>query len=147
MHSIIDSNETAKQPMKSSSDGILDDTLSREADEADAAGEAAKGVQERALRASNEDGSGSGEDEPPTSGGASAESGFIAPQFAIRIGDGAMLMAVDEHANDRDLTGRETWTCLVLTPEEAESARQSMETAEQEAASRIAVRLPRKQTH
>jgi hypothetical protein len=57
MQSVIDSNETAKKQVKSPSGDILDGTLSREADEA------AKCAQERALRAGNDDGVGSGDDE------------------------------------------------------------------------------------
>ena len=83
---------------------------------------------------------GSGPSPPPSA----AEPIPAGPQFALRLGDGAMLMAIEGHAEDRDLAGREVWTAFVLTAEESELARKSLDNAGHDAASRIAAKLPKK---
>jgi hypothetical protein len=66
------------------------------------------------------------------------------PQFALRFGDGAVLMAIEGHAEDRDLAGREVWTAFVLTLEESDLVRTSLDNAGHDVASRIAAKLPKK---
>jgi hypothetical protein len=66
------------------------------------------------------------------------------PQFAFRLSDGAMLMAIEGHANDRDLAGREVWRAFVLTGEESKFAMASLDHAGHDAASRIAAKLPKR---
>ena len=36
----------------------------------------------------------------------------VGPQFALRLDDGAVLTAIERHAEDRDPAGREVWTVL-----------------------------------
>ena len=78
---------------------------------------------------------------PPPSAGQPIPAG---PQFALRLGDGAVLMAIEGHAEDRDLTGREVWTAFALTMEESDLVRASLDNAGHDVASRIAANLPKK---
>ena len=66
------------------------------------------------------------------------------PQFAFRLSDGAMLMAIEGHADDRNLAGREVWRAFVLVGEEAKLAREFLDHAGHDAASRIAAKLPKR---
>jgi hypothetical protein len=52
-------------------------------------------------------------------------------------------LAIEGHAEDRDLAGREVWTAFVLTDEESELARKTIDEAGHAAASRIAAKLPK----
>jgi hypothetical protein len=66
------------------------------------------------------------------------------PQFALRLADGAVLMAIEGHADDRDLAGREVWRAFALTTEESELVRASLDNAGHDVASRIAAKLPKR---
>jgi hypothetical protein len=65
------------------------------------------------------------------------------PQLAIRS-DLVVLLSVEE-MGDRDLTGRTLWVAVVLTDEESALLRSRASNVEQETASWIIGRLPRKQ--
>jgi hypothetical protein len=53
-------------------------------------------------------------------------------------------MAIEGHADDRDLTGREVWMAFVLTREESELVKASLDNAGHDVASRIAAKLPKR---
>lgn len=63
-------------------------------------------------------------------------------QFATRL-DGALLLCTHDLAN-RDLSGREQWTGIVLTSEEKALVLSRLDDCAQEAAAKIAVKLPKK---
>jgi hypothetical protein len=62
----------------------------------------------------------------------------------LRLGDGAVLMAIEGHADDRDLAGREVWRAFALTAEESELVKASLDNAGHDVASRIAAKLPKR---
>jgi len=130
MHSVHDSKDRANNPATRP----FDQTIVREVNDPIA----------RVGLLLDDGGNGGDDDDPPSSEPHFSGPEIGPPQFAIRIGDGAMMMAVNEYAHDRDLSGREVWLCFTLTPEEADSARKEMDIAEHAAATRIAFKLPRK---
>lgn len=63
-------------------------------------------------------------------------------QLAIRS-DLTVLLAVDDLSN-HDLTGRVFWTCIELTPDEAQFARERGIEAEQEIAAKLIGKIPKR---
>jgi hypothetical protein len=53
-------------------------------------------------------------------------------------------MAIEGHADDRDLAGREVWKAFALTTEESDLVRASLDNAGHDVASRIAAKLPKR---
>ena len=70
--------------------------------------------------------------------------GISPPVLAIRS-DGVVLLSTEE-LGDRDLSGRVLWTAVLLTPEEEGIVRQGAVNTEQEIASKLVARLPRKKS-
>ena len=66
----------------------------------------------------------------------------LPPQLAIRS-DGVFLLSTRDMAN-RDLSGRTVWTCIDATPDEAAQLRLCGVNVEQEVASKLIAKLPRK---
>lgn len=84
---------------------------------------------------------GGDDDEPPTSR-------LLPPPLstlAVRLNDGAMLASLEDAA-DRDLSGREVITLLVLVADEIERARETIDDALSDAAASIIGRLPMRPT-
>jgi hypothetical protein len=79
-------------------------------------------------------------DNPNESAKKSAESPLVTSHLAVRH-DGALLVSLED-AGDRDLTGREVISFLVLTPEEAAGARSTVEEGAYLATTNILGQLP-----
>lgn len=86
-----------------------------------------------------DDGDDDRDDEPPTSRTPTGPLSYL----AVTLPDGRVLASLDD-ASDRDLTGRQTITFLVLNDAEIETARKLVGDALFDAASNIVGALPRK---